>query len=237
MMNLLMFLLTLLFLARPGIAEGASAGQSAEGPRTPSARPVSIVATLDDTGKYVSAALVITNRSEHAVEVAPEHMTLVLLDSKPPKRLEYVPFKVVVGDIERGVRQSRYDASLAAANANRTESSTTNTSGNVRVSGDGGAANGTYNENKTSTRQVPDDRAREQIWENQRRAEERGYRSEQSVSSGALRPRVLQPAQSTSGVVYFKRPRSCGSRNGCHLKLTVALEESISEFSTLLRME
>src|SRR5262245_44933357 len=68
-------------------------------------KPVSVVVSFDDNGHEILAAVVIVNKSDHEIQVDPEQLTLVLLaPQKPPKKLEHVPPKHIIGDINSRVR-------------------------------------------------------------------------------------------------------------------------------------
>jgi hypothetical protein len=82
----------------------------------------------------------------------------------------------------------------------------------------------------TSTRQVPDEQQRQQIWEAQRQREQQAYNSAQSVSDSSVRANTLVPGREIHGLVYFKRERSCASRTGCSILLTVPVGDTTFEF-------
>jgi hypothetical protein len=194
--------------------------------------------TMLDTGQYEVGAFVITNKSGQKFDLLPSTFSVALLDpKKPPKALDYIPPERVIGKINSSLGWSRFGAGVAAGMATRTETTTSNTSGNVNVNGDGGMANGTYNQTTTSTRQVPDKQRQQQIWEEQRRREQAASNQVQDISQWSLRATTLQPGQEIKGAVFFKRDGSCGSRKGCSLRLTVPVGDTTFEFPVVIKKQ
>jgi hypothetical protein len=188
-----------------------------------------VVVTAVDTGQYIVFGVGVSNLSEKPLDVLPGSFRLSLRRPKT-KALENVPPERVIGSINRAMAWSRLGSGLSSATATRQETTTSNTSGNVQIYGSSGNASGTYSGTTTSTRQVPDEQRRQQIWEEQRKREQRAADDARAVAVNTLRDNTISPGQSFKGVVFFKRDGSCRSREGCGVLLEVPLNGTIFEF-------
>ena len=188
-----------------------------------------IAVSVWDNGQYMLAQMAIANHSNRSVDVLPERFVMTLLGSKK-KILEYVPPERVIGKINSSVAWSRVFSGMATATATRREETVSNTSDTVNVYGEGGIVTGTLSGTTTSTRQVPDEQQRHEIWEAQRQRELQAYNSAHSVSDSSVRANTLAPGREIHGLVYFKRERSCASRTGCSILLTVPVGDTTFEF-------
>ena len=187
------------------------------------------VVSVSDNGQYMLAQMAIANRSNRNLDILPERFVMTLLRPKK-KMLEHIPPERVIGKINSSVAWSRLFAGMAAATATHRETTISETTGTVNVYGEGGMATGTYSGTINSTRQAPDEQQRQQIWEAQREREQQAYNRAQSVANSAVRANTLGPGREIHGLVYFKRERSCASRAGCSILLTVPVGYTTFEF-------
>ena len=188
-----------------------------------------IVLSVSDNGQYMLAQMAIANHSNRNVDILPERFVMTLLQPKK-EILEHIPPERVIGKINSSVAWSRLFTGMVAATATRRQETVSNETGTVNVYGEGGTATGTYSGTTTSTAQVPDEQQRQRIWQAQREREQHAYNWAQSVASSSLRANTLAPGREIHGLVYFKRERSCASRDGCSILLTVPVGDTTFEF-------
>lgn len=117
--------------------------------------------------------------------------------------LEPIPAQKIAGKVRSRARWSTALRAFAASLATRQATSTSQTSGNVSVYGQGGFAQGTYSGTTTTTTTVPGLAAqRSAAAAIARNTEDANLRAEGIVRSG-LKANTLFPGNTLDGVVYF----------------------------------
>ena len=178
----------------------------------------SVKVIVTDSGRLIGATVIIGNSSGQKFDLFPNQFTLSLLvPKKQPKTLDYVPPETVIGMLQRDLALGAIWGSLWGVPPTRPETTRSNTSGDVNVNGPGGTANGTYNATTTTTRQP-------------------GLTGDiDNVNQNSLRATTVDPGQQATGFVFFRRDSSCGSKNGCNLKLVLPVGNTRFEFPILMK--
>jgi hypothetical protein len=165
---------------------------------------LAVTVSLEANTKYARADVIISNRTQKAFDVFPEHF--ILSETTPKtKDLAYVPFgKILKSDARRASWANAANA-FGAGMATQQVSTQTTTNGSVNANGsDGSSAYGTYNGTSTSTTTVPNYAAQAQARENIQRRREALAEESQRLSQTTLKDNSVLPAQTVGGNVYFE---------------------------------
>jgi hypothetical protein len=179
-----------------------------------------------DTGKYIIAAILVSNNSQKRFDVLPEQVELAVISGHPPRLLRSISEGEVIRAINTKLAWSALGTALAAQSATRAQTSTSETSGNVSVLGGAGAAMGTFSAATVTTARVPDTAAQREIYENQRQRAAAAKAEAEAVQGAAMRANTVDPGQAYRSIAFFERDKSCGSKTGCTLQLQIVLGES-----------
>ena len=197
--------------------------------------------TVNDTGGYLTAAVVIGNWPDNSVDVVPSQFQLILVPgAKAPKhlKLDYVPPERAIGNIYRTLNWSQLGDGIAAMSATRTETTRADVSGTVDLQdNNGGHATGTFDGTATTTRQVPDEQRLAQIQAARQQREQAAQANVATVSATALQATTLAPGQEIHGVVFFKGARSCRGKSGCTLQFFMPVGDTTFEFPVIFKRQ
>lgn len=183
---------------------------------TISARDLRVSASLVDTGSKLRVSVRVINEGDKPVEVLPEHISLGVIGKEFYSLKRHDPEKLAASVVRRARVEAAFSNMGSALGEMGAAMQTTTTYANTRVNGSYSTFNdyGTFSGSAVSTVTSPDYAARARA---ARQADITRFNSMSAVRQAealgdqiacmALKANTLRRGDSTSGSVFFERPR------------------------------
>lgn len=196
--------------------------------RSVTAEGLSVGAAIKDTGAFLRAHVIVSNKTSQRVTVRPEIIKLFIVAPKTHEVAYVTPEKVARRVVFGAEMANAIDAGVAAATAQQTQTtSQSTTTGSVSASGTGGYASGTYRETTTTTTTTSpkiQPGVQAQLQANAQRRLASANVTADDIIKNSLKANTLMAGEEIDGWVYFQRDKKAEG-----VVLLVILDDQIFE--------